>query len=370
MCLILIFLFLALSVPSFADNNLINSQDLSNWEVYADDNISFSYSSGVSTVTVPTGSGQQLQGGGYQILTYYIFEAHQLAYSHTFKFDFDFKSSSVENRYVVKPALLLLNQDDSIYSVQLIGSAVTMSRSWATYSFTFVPSSVFPSIPSDKKIAISFSFVGGDNSASNYNTKFYFQNIALTDFDDNSGFLTQISNAIAYLHIMLDEAMCKIVGGTTISGVTYNGFFNDLATWLNNVKQGIVNKLTEVKNGIIDKLEAVKTAIGDFFTMLKNYLLYFKHPVTLNNDGVPVDSQGNPVYENPFEEPEIFDTLDEWVETIDEAKDTTEDSADEGLSHISGVMGIITTLFTRVPFLSIFFGFVLAVVIIKKVTGR
>lgn len=379
-------------MPSFAydtTENLIDSQDMRDWEAMAYGTYNITYSSGLNTIILPRSTGSTSS-----YFTYYFYEIEGLRMRDEYEFSFTYMSNNLYT-YDISACLFVLTAGGSIVqpvSVITTISSPTYNSTYQTYNCRFIPEQLV-TVSSGYRLAIGFYFNGANSSStSSSNDRCYIKDISLVNLDSNEGFFNAITNALGYLHLMLEEKFNSLSSwltnvkdgivnklGTVQTAIT--NAIDNIQTWLNTVKTAITDKLEAVKTGIqntlntvktaiTDKLENVKIAIGDFFTMLKNYLLYFKHPVTLNNEGVPVDSQGNPVYMNPFKEPDIFETLDEWVENIQNSKETTEEAAEEGLEHISGVMGIITTLFTRVPFLTIFFGFILAVVIIKKVTGR
>lgn len=217
-----------------------------------------------------------------------------------------------------------------------------------------------------------------------------FSPIELTNLDDNTGLFNSILEWLQNIRNNIVDGF-----GNTVSSVS-TGFSNltsSLSTFFSNLSTSISNGLTAVKNGINDKLESVKTAINnkidsiqtwfinlgdrinEFFEKLKNYLLYFRHPVTLVN-GVPVDSNGNSIYTNPFSSKlnNVKSTVDGWIDSINDFIETIDESADNVSQHLSVFKNVINRFFAAGntgPALMlgiVVFGVVF--VIIRKIIGR
>lgn len=159
--------------------------------------------------------------------------------------------------------------------------------------------------------------------------------------------------------------------------VTKDGFFDGL---LEKIKEFFDNLWDGISQGfadIVDKIQNTATVIvdgiGEFFDTLIDYILYFQHPVELNADGVPINTDtGEPIYTNPFESKleEVFAKLQEWIDSIDNfitnmntARDNVTGYMDTGKQLIDGVI-------TGVPIISAVLIFVCGFYVIRKVVGQ
>lgn len=124
------------------------------------------------------------------------------------------------------------------------------------------------------------------------------------------------------------------------------------------------------KDGFFDNLTDKLSQYFDFFV---DMILYFEHPVELNADGVPINTEtGEPVYSNPFESKleEIFTKLQEWINSIEEfitnmntARDNVVTYMDSGKELVDGVLG-------GLPLISAILIFVAGFYIVRKVVGQ
>lgn len=252
-----------LGVDSYAaDDNLIDSQNFNEWTIIANDTYSISYSSSSgNNIGLPRGSSSSTV-----VFEYMFFLEEDFRLNHEYKFKFEYMSTNM-NTYSVSARLFVFNGPYLERSVSISNISTPTSGNWTSYDLNFVPSDLLGSVGSGYQLAIGFYFTA-TNINSTATNRAYIRNIYLSDLD-NDGIISQISNGIAYLHLMIDEAFCKIVGGTTISGVTYPGYFNELSGWLSNVKDGIVSKLQDVKSGITSALDTVKTGIQNTLNTVK-----------------------------------------------------------------------------------------------------
>lgn len=220
-------------------------------------------------------------------------------------------------------------------------------------------------------------------SVYSYNFRLGISDITLRDLDDDTGFFESIINWIRTVANDITSLGTSIGNWFSNLSTTIGGYFttlgNNLNTWLTGVKDGIVNKLQSVQAAITNAIDGIEqwfielgNDIGDFFTMLKNYILYFQHPVTLNADGVPVDGNGNPVYTNPFDDTldSVSDTLDDWFDSLDDFILTIQSVN----VQITGYLQTFTNIFNRfnagVPIMGVIITLALIVIVIKKIMGR
>lgn len=150
---------------------------------------------------------------------------------------------------------------------------------------------------------------------------------------------------------------------TFFSGLTdsISGFFSDL-------KQSIVNQFNNVKQWFVDLGEDIK----GFFTSLKNYLLYFEDPVTLDPNGVPIGADGKPVYTNPFASKidEFEQTINGWLTQIRNFVNQIGSAGSSVSSYIENGSTVVTGVLSAVPVLTAVLTFALVLLVVRKVVGR
>ena len=106
--------------------------------------------------------------------------------------------------------------------------------------------------------------------------------------------------------------------------------------------------------------------------MLKNYLLYFQHPVTLDKDGVPIGADDKPVYTNPFASKieQFKETVNGWLQQIKDFVAQIDNSAESVSSYIENGSSIVSGVLTAVPILTAVLTFALVLLVVRKVVGR
>lgn len=144
-------------------------------------------------------------------------------------------------------------------------------------------------------------------------------------------------------------------------GDRISGFFTDL-------KDNLTEKFNNLKQWFID----LGNSIGDFFEMLKNYLLYFQHPVILDEDGVPIGADGKPVYINPFASKieQFKETINDWLQQINDFVAQIDASSASVSSYIKNGSTIVSGVLTAVPILTAVLTFALVILVVRKVVGR
>lgn len=189
--------------------------------------------------------------------------------------------------------------------------------------------------------------------------------ITITDLDDDSGWFQKIINAITSIPEKIGNFFSNL-------GESISNWFSELLSNLKTQFQNIGKWFSELGDKIGQFFVNLGEDIKEFFTMLKNYLLYFQHPVTLNSDGVLVGKDGKPVYTNPFDSAietvrskiyEWIDNIDSFIEGMDESRENVSGYLEKGSSFINGIMKASPILTACVLFAVGFY-------VIRKVVGR
>ena len=178
--------------------------------------------------------------------------------------------------------------------------------------------------------------------------------IGFNDNTDNPGWLGKILQNFTNL----GDRISTFFSGLTDS---ISGFFSDL-------KQSIVNQFNNVKQWFVDLGQDIK----GFFTSLKNYLLYFEDPVTLDPNGVPIGADGKPVYTNPFASKiDTFkQTVDGWLTQIKDFIGQIDSASASVSSYIENGSTIVSGVLSAVPVLTAVLTFALVLLVVRKVVGR
>lgn len=178
--------------------------------------------------------------------------------------------------------------------------------------------------------------------------------IGFNDNTDNPGWLGKILQNFTNL----GDRISTFFSGLTDS---ISGFFSDL-------KQSIVNQFNNVKQWFVNLGEDIK----GFFTSLKNYLLYFEDPVTLDPNGVPVGADGKPVYTNPFASKidEFKQTINGWLTQIQNFINQIGAAGSSVSSYIENGSTVVTGVLGAVPVLTAVLTFALVLLVVRKVVGR
>ena len=164
----------------------------------------------------------------------------------------------------------------------------------------------------------------------------------------------------------------KILQNFTNLGDRISGFFSGLADsisgFFSDLKQSIVNQFNNVKQWFVDLGQDIK----GFFTSLKNYLLYFEDPVTLDSNGVPIGADGKPVYTNPFASKidEFKQTVSGWLTQIKDFVSQIDSAGSSVSSYIENGSTIVSGVLSAVPVLTAVLTFALVLLVVRKVVGR
>ena len=139
---------------------------------------------------------------------------------------------------------------------------------------------------------------------------------------------------------------------------------------------GLINSIIEAIKEIPEKIKGFFTDLANnikgFFDSLKNYILYFQDPVTLNEDGVLVDENGNPIYVNPFENSieDIEETFNGWIEDIRSFISGMDESRVQVSEYLQTGTGLINDVLSASPIISAVLIFIASFFVIRKVVGR
>lgn len=178
--------------------------------------------------------------------------------------------------------------------------------------------------------------------------------IGFNDNTDNPGWLGKILQNFTNL-------------GDRISGF-FSGLTDSISGFFSDLKQSVVDQFNNVKQWFIDLGEDIK----GFFTSLKNYLLYFEDPVTLDPNGVPIGADGKPVYTNPFASKidEFKNTVNGWLTQIKDFVSQIDSAGSSVSSYIENGSTIVSGVLTAVPVLTAILTFALVLLVVRKVVGR
>lgn len=223
---------------------------------------------------------------------------------------------------------------------------------------------------------IMIRYLVGSNygyGASGQNVRYFIsENLQFSDLTENPSWLGKILNKFSEIGQSISNLGTTIGNFFTNLGESIGGFFKDL--WA-NIKQ----KFDDLKTWIDGLGENIKqwfidlgNDISEFFTMLKNYLLYFQHPVTVNADGVLIGKDGKPVYTNPFDSAidKVKETVDYWLSKINDFVDGMEQSRLDVTGYLESGTGVINKVLKASPILTACVVFAVGFLVIRKVVGR
>lgn len=198
------------------------------------------------------------------------------------------------------------------------------------------------------------------------------EEVKFTDLTENPSWLGKILNKFSEVGQSIRNLGTTIGNFFTNLGESIGGFFKDL--WA-NIKQ----KFDDLKTWIDGLGEDINqwfidlgNDISEFFTMLKNYLLYFQHPVTVNADGVLIGKDGKPVYTNPFDSAidKVKETVDDWLTKINDFVDGMEQSRLDVTGYLESGTGVVNKVLKASPILTACVVFAVGFLVIRKVVGR
>lgn len=202
--------------------------------------------------------------------------------------------------------------------------------------------------------------------SSGQNVRYYIsENIEFVDRTDNPNWLQKILNRFT----SLGDSIGSFFGSL---GDRISGFFDTVNTKINDFKNNVSSWFSDLKDTIKQKFVDLGNDIGEFFEKLKNYLLYFQHPVTTNSDGVLIGADGKPVYTNPFESAlqKVEDTVYDWLGKISNFLDSMEQSRIDVSGYLENGSSLVNGVLKASPALAVCLTFAVGFFVIRKVVGR
>lgn len=270
------------------------------------------------------------------------FESPPLVAGHEYELSF-----ATGVNFNAKTFIEVFVNSQKLYSEEISGTgAKEISISFTAPDFATNNTSI--------RIECSVSEIYGFGSAGQDAGFLLSKEIGFNDNTDNPGWLGKILQNFTNL----GDRISSFFSGLTNS---ISGFFSDL-------KQSIVNQFNNVKQWFVDLGEDIK----GFFTSLKNYLLYFEDPVTLDPNGVPIGADGKPVYTNPFASKidKFEQTINGWLTQIQNFVNQIGSAGSSVSSYIENGSIVVTGVLGAVPVLTAVLTFALVLLVVRKVVGR
>ena len=253
-------------------------------------------------------------------------------YNFKFKWGYQFKvPCTLDISLFIRDSSGNLVKTQSIYNASSPGYLQAHN-----IDFNFTPS--VPETDSGYSCNFVIRFIQNyyESSSGNLQSFYLSPTLSLTDLDDDTGLINSIIEAIKAIPDRI------------------KGFFTDLANSIGSFFQELADN------------------IKGFFDSLKNYILYFQDPVTLNEDGVLVDANGNPIYVNPFENSieDIKETFNGWIEDIRGFISGMDESRVQVSGYLQTGTGLINDILSASPIISAVLIFIASFFVIRKVVGR
>lgn len=293
------------------------------------------YMGGQSVVEYRPNDSSFFDTGATRLLS--AFTPQNLVAGHDYTFSFGAGSS------FGSPTIIVKMNGDTLFSKRYSGGGLRL----ISVSFTA------PDGDSSVYLTVEVSVASSQPAAGDARFTLT-QEMTLNDDTDNPGWLG------------------KILQNFTNLGDRISGFFSNLGESIGNffadLKQSIVNQFNNVKQWFIDLGDDIK----GFFTSLKNYLLYFEDPVTLDPNGVPIGADGKPVYINPFASKidEFEQTINGWLTQIQNFVNQIGSAGSSVSSYIENGSSVVTGVLGAVPVLTAVLTFALVLLVVRKVVGR
>ncbi len=262
--------------------------------------------------------------------------------------------------HVTDVHLIIYDSSGNEYSRKTVFTSSSVS---GTADFNFILKS--SELPDGYSTAIKIYSQSNYSNSGSYERFQISRYIKITDLDDDVSWFKKIINAIKAIPGSISTFFSNL--GDRISGFFDNLIesirqkFNDLKTWIDNLG-----------NDIKQWFKDLGEDIGEFFEKLKNYLLYFQHPVTTNSDGVLIGPDGKPVYTNPFESAlqKVEDTVYDWLGKISNFLDSMEQSRTDVSGYLENGSTLVNGVLKSSPALAVCLTFAVGFFVIRKVVGR
>lgn len=392
-----------LAVPSFAsdfvsDTLPISSATLTQFNESADKLHAYDYSSTACCDAVPKGywgcyfagyriynTNSMFNAANYTKTTL-ISNNFSVKKNHNYTVSFNYQSSA-NIKSDVSCYIEVYNGNGSCVQNYNVYSATGMyyDTGYLTANFDFNLSDA--QLPSGYSLKFKVDITFSNPAQGSVNTSIFITDISYVDNDDNSGLINQIITAISVVWNSMVDGFENISNSVSSSmsglGDRISNFFNSLSDniggWFSEQKQKIQDFNDNVSQWFTDLGETIKQKFIDlgndiksFFTTLKNYLLYFQDPVTVNENGVLVNDSGQPVYTNPFSSAieNVKSQFNSWITSISDFISSIGTTKDSVSSYLNTFKVIIDRFGASVPIFTIVISFGLSFVVIRKVVGR
>ena len=264
-----------------------------------------------------------------------------------------------------------LSYNSTIECTIEINGNVVFTKQFTAYYQPYLISANFtmPSyVDGSTQVSIYLNVINpnADFGSAGQNAKFFLsEDVTFVDRTDNPGWLGKVINAIKNIPQSI---------GNFFSSLSENmkNWFAEQNQKIQDFNDSVGQMFTDLGKDIKQKFVDLGDNIKSFFTTLKNYLLYFQDPVTLNSNGVLVDKYGNPVYTNPFDGPieKIQNTCDEWILNINDFLNDIDASRIQVKGYLDNGSSLVNGVLSAVPILNICLIFAAGFFVIRKVVGR
>lgn len=262
--------------------------------------------------------------------------------------------------HVTDVHLIIYDSSGNEYSRKTVFTSSSVS---GTADFNFILKS--NELPDGYSTAIKIYSQSNYSNSGSYERFQISRYIKITDLDDDVSWFKKIINAIKAIPGSISTFFSNL-------GDRISGFFDTVNTKINDFKNNVSSWFSDLKETIKQKFVDLGNDIGEFFEKLKNYLLYFQHPVTTNSDGVLIGADGKPVYTNPFESAlqKVEDTVYDWLGKISNFLDSMEQSRVDVSGYLENGSALVNGVLKASPALAVCLTFAVGFFVIRKVVGR
>ena len=179
-------------------------------------------------------------------------------------------------------------------------------------------------------------------------------NIALT-ISNNSAKL-KIDDSLSFPHTFAQYPNADTLNQSLLE--EQNKTSKSIWQTLQDIFGNIISLPSDIANAIKGFFTELSDNISDYFTTLRNYLLYFQST--------------KPEHVNPFANilTDIETFFDKQMSDVDDFKKSLNTTLDNVVGYISSGSGIINQFLTAVPLVSAFVTFFVVFCIVRKVVGR
>lgn len=304
----------------------------------------------------------QLGGQGTAVtssMSLTLLDGYYIRPDHEYNISFSW-SYRISVSHVTDVHLIIYDSSGNEFSRKTL---FTSSKVSGTADFNFILKS--SELPDGYSTAIKIYSQSNYSNSGSYERFQISRYIKITDLDDDVSWFKKIINAIKAIPGSISTFFSNL-------GDRIGGFFDTVNTKINNFKDNVGSWFSDLKETIKQKFVDLGKDIGEFFEKLKNYLLYFQHPVTTNSDGVLIGADGKPVYTNPFESAlqKVEDTVYDWLGKISNFLDSMEQSRVDVSGYLENGSTLINGVLKASPALAVCLTFAVGFFVIRKVVGR